>query len=82
MVQKSKQPETDECKTVVDGGKEGANEKDKQAPIKTEVTTKVQEESVKPEDDAVKTEVGTAEAASRRVIEGQKQEETKSAGEK
>ena len=92
MGQNSKQTETDESKKVVNGGKEGENEKDKPALVNSEVIKKdVQEESVKPEEEAVQTEVGKAEPASGKdgelcsdegVIKGQKQDETKSVGEK
>lgn len=76
MVQKSKKTATDECKK--------GDEKDKHTPVKSEVTRKdAQEEGMKAgEDDAMKTDLGTAEPASGRVIDGQKQEETKSVGEK
>ncbi|XP_027137438.1 flocculation protein FLO11 [Larimichthys crocea] len=92
MVQKSEKAAMDESKKVAIGGKESENEKDKPALVNSEVISKeMQEESVKPEEDAVKTEVEKAEPASGRdcelsrdegVIDGQKQEETKSAGEK
>ncbi|TKS70122.1 Capping protein [Collichthys lucidus] len=92
MVQKSEKAEMDESKKVAVGGKESENEKDEPALINSEVMSKeMQEESVKPEEDPVKTEVETAEPASGRdrelsrdegVIDGQKQEETKSASEK
>ncbi|XP_041797152.1 flocculation protein FLO11-like [Chelmon rostratus] len=92
MVQNIKQTDTDESKKVVDGGKESENGEDKPAPVSSEVIKKeLQEERVKPEEYEVKTEVGMAEPASGKdgelfsdegVIEGQKQEETKSLAEK
>ncbi|XP_031702404.1 cell wall protein DAN4-like [Anarrhichthys ocellatus] len=85
-VKKSKQTEMDESKKVVDGGKESKKENEKPAlTSNSEVIIKeVQEESVKPEEDAIKSEVGMAEPASRKdgelcrnkgEIEGQKQGE-------
>lgn len=89
MVQKSKQTES---KTVANGGKENENETEKPTLVSSEVIRKeVQEESVKPEEDTVKTEVGMAEPASGKdgevhsdegATEGQKQGETKVVGEK
>ncbi|XP_044050727.1 flocculation protein FLO11-like isoform X2 [Siniperca chuatsi] len=88
MVQKSKQTVMNESKKDVDGGKESESENEKPALVNSEV---IKEERVKPEEDTVKTEVGMAEPASGKdgglhgdegVIEGQKQDETKSVGEK
>ncbi|XP_042351491.1 cell wall protein DAN4-like [Plectropomus leopardus] len=92
MVQKSKQTEMDESKKV-DGEKESENENEKPAltPNSEVIMKEVQEESVKPEEDTMKSEVGTTEPASgkggdlqsdKEVIEGPKQEETKSEDEK
>ncbi|XP_076583645.1 uncharacterized protein LOC143318975 isoform X2 [Chaetodon auriga] len=88
VVQKIKQTDTDDSKKVIDGGKESENEEEKPARVNSKVIKEeLQEESVKPEEDAVKTEVGMAEPASWKdgelfsdegVIEGKKQEETKS----
>jgi len=86
MVQESKQTEMDENKKVVDGGKESKNEnKEPALTSSSEVMMKeVQEESVKPDEDTMKSEVGMAEPASgkdgelcRNKVEkeGQKQEE-------
>lgn len=90
MAQKRKQTETDERKEVPEGGKESEDENDEPALVNSKATRKeVQEESMKPEEDAVKTEV--AEPASGKdgelnsnegVIGGQKQEETNSVDEK
>ncbi|CAK6954879.1 flocculation protein FLO11-like [Scomber scombrus] len=92
VVQKSKQAEKNESKTVVDGGKENEHYKEKPAEVNSEVTKKeAQEESVKPEEVTVTTEVGTAQPPSGKegvpfsneeVIKGQNQEETKAADEK
>lgn len=92
VLQKSKQAEKNESKTVVDGGKESETYNGKPGEVNSEVTKKeVQEESVKPEEVAVITEVETAEPASGKegvlfsneeVIEGQNQEETKAVDEK
>lgn len=92
MVQKSKQTETDESKKVVDGGKESENKNEKPALVNSEVIRmKEQEESVKPEEDTMKTKVGVAEPASGKdgelhgdkgAMEGQKQEEFKAVVEK
>uniref|UniRef100_UPI0037E7B34F uncharacterized protein n=1 Tax=Semicossyphus pulcher TaxID=241346 RepID=UPI0037E7B34F len=85
---KSKETEMDESKMVVDGGKESENENEKHALVNSEeMSEKVQEASVKPEDHTMKTEVGTAKPSSGKdgdegLIEGQKQEEAKSDGEK
>lgn len=90
MVQKRKQTETDERKKVPVGGKESENQNDKPALVNRKVSRKeVQEESMKPEEDTLKTEV--AEPTSGKdgelysdegVIGGQKQEETNSVDEK
>ncbi|XP_068444703.1 uncharacterized protein [Clinocottus analis] len=84
IVQKSKQAEIDENKKVADGGKESKNEKEK-PPLTSNnevIMKEVQDESVKPEENTIKSEV--AEPASginddlcrnKRGIEGQKQEE-------
>ncbi|KAM3625106.1 uncharacterized protein V6R79_006914 [Siganus canaliculatus] len=92
LIEKSKQTEMGESKKVEDGGKKGANEKDKPALASSEAIRKeMQEEGVKPGEDTVKTDVETAEPASGKAVklrsdeivkEGQKQEETKSVGEK
>ncbi|XP_051234835.1 uncharacterized protein LOC127351389 isoform X2 [Dicentrarchus labrax] len=88
-VQKSKQAETDESKKVIDVGNESENEKGKPALVSSDLMRKeVQEESVKPEEDAVKTEGGVAEPASGKEgelysdegVTSQKPEETKSEG--
>ncbi|XP_033972011.1 mucin-5AC-like [Trematomus bernacchii] len=80
MVQKSKQTETEECKTVVHNGKEGENENQEPAlNSDSEVIIKeVQKESVKPEEDTMKSKV--EEPASGRDAElcsdkGEKEEE-------
>lgn len=59
MVQKSKQTETEESKTVVHNGKEGENENQEPAlNSDSEVIIKeVQKESVKPEEDTMKSKV-------------------------
>ncbi|XP_054473129.1 mucin-2-like [Anoplopoma fimbria] len=86
MVQNSEQTEADESKKLVNGGKESKSENEKPAlTSNSEVMMKeVQEESVKPEEDTMKTEVGMAEPASGKdgelfknkvEIEGEKQEE-------
>lgn len=90
MIQKSEQTEADERKKVPVGGKEREIQSDKPALVNNKVSRKeVQEESMTPEEDTVKTEV--AEFASGKddelysnegVIEGQKQEENNSVGEK
>ncbi|XP_042266549.1 flocculation protein FLO11-like [Thunnus maccoyii] len=92
VVQKSKQTEKNESKTVIDGEKESENYNEKPAEVNSEVTKKVvQEESVKPEEVTVTTEVGTAQPASGKegllfsneeAIKGQNQEETKAVDEK
>nr|XP_046241967.1 flocculation protein FLO11-like isoform X2 [Scatophagus argus] len=92
MIQMNKKTETDESTKIIDGGKDSENEKDKPALVNSKITAKeVQEESMKPEEDAVETEVGMAETASGKdcdlthnegVIEDQKQKETKSVKEK
>ncbi|XP_049420442.1 uncharacterized protein LOC125881352 isoform X1 [Epinephelus fuscoguttatus] len=88
MVHKSKQIEVDESKKVVDGGKESESENEK--PALTSNSEVIMTE-VKPEEDTVKAEVGMPEPASgkdgdlhsnKETTEGQKQEETKSKGEK
>lgn len=86
MAQKRKQTEMDERKKVP----ESEDENDEPALVNSKATRKeVQEESMKPEEDTVKTEV--AEPASEKdgelnsnegVIGGQKQEETNSVDEK
>ncbi|XP_070824762.1 uncharacterized protein [Chaetodon trifascialis] len=92
VVQKIKQSDTDYSKKVIDGRKESENEEEKPARVNSEaIKEELQEESVKPEEDAVKTEVGMAEPASWKdgelfsdegVTECKKQEETKSVAEK
>lgn len=92
VVQKSKQTEKNESKTVIDGEKESENYNEKPAEVNSEVTKKVvQEESVKPEEVTVTTEVGMAQPASGKegllfsnegAIKGQNQEETKAVDEK
>lgn len=92
VVQKSKQTEKNESKTVIDGEKESENYNEKPAEVNSEVTKKVvQEEGVKPEEVTVTTEVGTAQPASGKegllfsnegAIKGQNQEETKAVDEK
>lgn len=92
VVQKSKQAEKNESKTVVDSGKENEHYKEKPAEVNSEETKKeAQEESVKPEEVTVTTAVGTVQPPSGKegvpfsneeVIKGQNQEETKAADEK
>lgn len=86
MVQKSKQSEMDECKKVVDGGKENKNENEK-AALTANAEVRLQEErdeNVTSDKDTMKSEVGTVEPASgkdgelcrnKEEIEGQKQEQ-------
>ncbi|XP_068587273.1 uncharacterized protein [Cebidichthys violaceus] len=85
-VKKNKKTEMDESKKAVGGGKKSKNENEKPAlTSNSEVMIKeVQEESVKPEEDTLKSEVGMAEPASGKdgelcrnkgAIEGQKQGE-------
>lgn len=90
IIQKSEKTEADERKKVPVGGQESEIQSDKPALVNNKVSRKeVQEESMKPEKDTVKTEV--AEFASGEdgelysnegVTGGQKQEENNSVDEK
>lgn len=87
MVQKSEPTETDERKKAPVGGKESEFQSDKPALVSNKVSRKeVQEESMKPEEDTVKTEVATGKDgelySNEGIIRGQKQEETNSVDEK
>ncbi|KAM7406166.1 hypothetical protein PAMP_000563 [Pampus punctatissimus] len=65
VVQKSKQAEKNESKTVVYGGKESENYTEKPIEVNSEVTKEeVQEESMKPKEVTVTTEVETTKLAS------------------
>ncbi|XP_034052860.1 mucin-5AC-like [Gymnodraco acuticeps] len=80
MVQKSKQTETEESKTVVHNGKEGENENQEPAlNSDSEVIIKeVQKESVKPEEDTMKSKVeepASGEDAELCSDKGEKEEE-------
>ncbi|XP_037310715.2 mucin-2-like isoform X1 [Pungitius pungitius] len=86
MVQKTKQSEMNECKKVVDGGKENKN-KDEIVALTANTEVMLQEEqdeSVTPEEDIIKSEVGMVEPASgkdgelcrnKEEIDGQKQDQ-------
>lgn len=94
MVKKSNQTEMDESQKVMDGGKESESKNEKPAPVNSDVIKEqAQEQSMKPEEDTVKTEVGMAEPTSGKdgalhsegdeeVVGDQKQDETKSVSEK
>ncbi|KAM8894559.1 uncharacterized protein AB9W97_011111 isoform 2-T3 [Spinachia spinachia] len=83
MVQKSEQSEMDECKKVVDGGKENKNENEKVAlAANTEVRLQEeQDENVKPEEETTKSMVETVSGKdgelcrNKKEIGGQKQEQ-------
>lgn len=86
MVQKSKIPELDEKKEVIVDEKKSEGGKEKPTLGNSDVTREdVQEESVKAEEDTA-AEPASGKAGERRkdegVIEAQKQEETKSTGDK